>query len=155
MSDDSEKPKSKSATAIAVMVIAIGAIMGGSIGGDIGREARRMTSRLFTPSSEILTQIVKDMKSNMRLPSQVDEITTLTDVQADVEQMAIVYYMNIAAAAGNDENQIRAALKENVMKMCAPKNSEAAFKEGIHFKWNYHFVDDNKNITVTVKKEDC
>lgn len=137
------------------MVIAIGAMMGGSIGGDIGREARHMMSRLITPSSEILIQIVKDMKSTMHLPSQVDEVTTLTDVQADVDQMAIVYYMNIAAAVGEDENQLRVALKDNVMKMCAPKNSEGAFKEGIHFKWNYHFVNDNKNITVTVKKEDC
>lgn len=137
------------------MVIAIGAIMGGSIGGEIGRDARRFTSRLFTPSSEILTQIVANMKSNMPIPSKVDEITTLTDVEADLNEMAIVYYMDIAAAVESDESQIRTALKDNVMKMCAPKNSDAAFKEGIHFKWNYHFVNDNKNITVTIRKEDC
>ncbi len=102
-----------------------------------------------------LVKLVADFKAETPLPKQVDKLTTLNDLRADVVNRAIVYDMLVEGTHIKDEDSLRKSLKNNVKKMCDPEKSAPVFAAGLHYEWVYYFKEDEKAIAVMLKPEDC
>lgn len=102
--------------------------------------------------TQLITEIVKETKTEMSLPNKIDEVTVLADITA--EPSAIRYYYVLS---GVDLNQLsNSYLKDSfVSKICENASTKNLLDEGINMEYSYTVKDSSQKYFVSFSKDDC
>ena len=104
-------------------------------------------------NEELIQQTVKEFKEEIELPSQIDELTMLTDIIA--QENAIRYQYTISSQADTSvlsNDVIKSSLVENI---CKNNNLVNLLKKGIDLEYSYKVEDSEQTYFVTFKYADC
>ena len=104
-------------------------------------------------NEELIQQTVKDFKEEVELPSQIDELTMLTDIIA--QENAIRYQYTISSQADTSvlsNDVIKDSLVENI---CKNSNMVNLLKKGIDLEYSYKVENSEQTYFVTFKYADC
>ena len=104
-------------------------------------------------NEELIQQTVKEFKEEIELPSQIDELTMLTDIIA--QENAIRYQYTISSQADTSvlsNDVIKDSLVENI---CKNSNMVNLLKKGIDLEYSYKVEDSEQTYFVTFKYADC
>jgi hypothetical protein len=104
-------------------------------------------------NEELIQQTVKEFKEEVELPSQIDELTMLTDVTA--QENAIRYQYTISSQADTSvlsNDVIKDSLVEDI---CKNNNLVNLLKKGIDLEYSYKVEDSEQTYFVTFEYADC
>ena len=104
-------------------------------------------------NEELIQQTVKEFKEEIELPSQIDELTMLTDIIA--QENAIRYQYTISSQADTSvlsNDVIKDSLVENI---CKNNNLVNLLKKGIDLEYSYKVEDSEQTYFVTFEYADC
>ena len=104
-------------------------------------------------NEELILQTVKDFKEEVELPSQIDELTILTDVTA--QENAIRYQYTVSSQTDTSvlsNDVIKDSLVENI---CKNNDFVDLLKKGIDLEYSYKVENSEQTYFVTFKYADC
>ena len=104
-------------------------------------------------NEELIQQTVKEFKEEIELPSQIDELTMLTDIIA--QENAIRYQYTISSQADTSvlsNDVIKDSLVENI---CKNNDIVNLLRKGIDLEYSYKVEDSEQTYFVTFKYADC
>jgi len=104
-------------------------------------------------NEELILQTVKDFKEEVELPSQIDELTILTDVTA--QENAIRYQYTVSSQTDTSvlsNDIIKDSLVENI---CKNNDFVDLLKKGIDLEYSYKVENSEQTYFVTFKYADC
>lgn len=104
-------------------------------------------------NEELIQQTVKEFKEEIELPSQIDELTMLTDIIA--QENAIRYQYTISSQADTSvlsNDVIKSSLVENI---CKNNNLVNLLKKGIDLEYSYKVENSEQTYFVTFEYADC
>jgi flagellar basal body-associated protein FliL len=104
-------------------------------------------------NEELIQQTVKDFKEKVELPSQIDELTMLTDVTA--KENAILYQYTVSSQTDTSvlsNDVIKDSLVENI---CKNNDIVDLLKKGIDLEYSYKVENSEQTYFVTFKYADC
>ncbi|HOT85705.1 MAG TPA: hypothetical protein PLC78_08075 [Methanofastidiosum sp.] len=104
-------------------------------------------------NEELIQQTVKEFKEEVELPSQIDELTILTDIIA--QENAIRYQYTISSQADTSvlsNDVIKDSLVENI---CKNNDLVNLLRKGIDLEYSYKVEDSEQTYFVTFKYADC
>jgi len=104
-------------------------------------------------NEELIQQTVKEFKEEVELPSQIDELTMLTDVTA--QENAIRYQYTISSQADTSvlsNDVIKDSLVEDI---CKNNNLVNLLKKGIDLEYSYKVENSEQTYFVTFEYADC
>ncbi len=104
-------------------------------------------------NEELILQTVKDFKEEVELPSQIDELTILTDVTA--QENAIRYQYTVSSQTDTSvlsNDIIKDSLVENI---CKNNDFVDLLKKGIDLEYSYKVENSEQTYSVTFKYADC
>lgn len=118
-----------------------------------------VTIAIFVVSStrktneELIQQTVKEFKEEVKLPSQIDELTMLTDVTA--QENAIRYQYTVSSQIDTSvlsNDVIKNSLVENI---CKNNDIVDLLRKGIDLEYSYKVENSERTYFVTFKYADC
>ncbi len=104
-------------------------------------------------NEELIQQTVKDFKEEVELPSQIDELTILTDITA--QENAIRYQYSVSSEIDTSvlsNDVIKGSLVENI---CKNDYVVDFLKKGIDLEYSYKVENSEQTYFVTFKYGDC
>ena len=104
-------------------------------------------------NEELIQQTVKEFKEEIELPSQIDELTILTDVTA--QENAIRYQYTVSSQTDTSvlsNDIIKDSLVENI---CKNNDFVDLLKKGIDLEYSYKVENSEQTYFVTFKYADC
>ena len=104
-------------------------------------------------NEELILQTVKDFKEEVELPSQIDELTILTDVTA--QENAIRYQYTVSSQTDTSvlsNDVIKDSLVENI---CKNNDIVDLLRKGIDLEYSYKVENSEQTYFVTFKYADC
>ena len=104
-------------------------------------------------NEELIQQTVKEFKEEVELPSQIDELTILTDVTA--QENAIRYQYTVSSQTDTSvlsNDIIKDSLVENI---CKNNDFVDLLKKGIDLEYSYKVENSEQTYFVTFKYADC
>jgi len=104
-------------------------------------------------NEELIQQTVKDFKEEVELPSQIDELTILTDITA--QENAIRYQYSVSSEIDTSvlsNDVIKGSLVENI---CKNDYVVDFLKKGIDLEYSYKVENSEQTYFVTFKYADC
>ena len=104
-------------------------------------------------NEELIQQTVKDFKEEVELPSQIDELTILTDITA--QENAIRYQYSVSSEIDTSvlsNDVIKGSLVENI---CKNDYVVDFLKKGIDLEYSYKVENSEQTYFVTFKYVDC
>ena len=104
-------------------------------------------------NEELIQQTVKEFKEEIELPSQIDELTMLTDIIA--QENAIRYQYTISSQADTSvlsNDVIKDSLVEDI---CKNNNLVNLLKKGIDLEYSYKVENSEQTYFVTFEYADC
>lgn len=106
------------------------------------------------PSNDIsvITEIVKQVKSNQILPQKIDEITTWTDVTAESSAIRYHYILSNVDTSELSSDYFKTYLSPS---LCQNEETRKILDGGINMEYSYLTEDMIKNYFVLVTKDDC
>ena len=107
----------------------------------------------YTPQekSDLIVETVREIKTEMTLPSQMDEVTILTDITA--EPSAIRYHYVLSNI---DTSQLSNSYLKNylISNICGTSDTKNLLDSGIDMEYSY-VVDSGERYFVSFTKTDC
>lgn len=104
-------------------------------------------------NNQIIQEAVKDLKNSVKLPAQVDEITTLTDITPQDNAVRYHYTLSTKEDISDITNEsIKESLKENI---CKDTQILDLLKKGINLEYLYKVENSNQEHFVTLTYSDC
>ena len=104
-------------------------------------------------NEELIQQTVKEFKEEVELPSQIDELTILTDVTA--QENAIRYQYTVSSQTDTSvlsNDVIKDSLVENI---CKNNDIVDLLRKGIDLEYSYKVENSEQTYFVTFKYVDC
>ncbi len=104
-------------------------------------------------NEELIQQTVKEFKEEVELPSQIDELTMLTDVTA--QENAIRYQYTVSSQTDTSvlsNDVIKDSLVENI---CKNNDIVDLLRKGIDLEYSYKVENSEQTYFVTFKYVDC
>jgi len=104
-------------------------------------------------NEELIQQTVKEFKEEVELPSQIDELTILTDVTA--QENAIRYQYTVSSQTDTSvlsNDVIKDSLVENI---CKNNDIVDLLRKGIDLEYSYKVENSEQTYFVTFKYADC
>lgn len=119
---------------------------------------RYLTQEAISPSNssvsraDLINQAVSEVKSQMTIPSKIDEITTLTNVTA--EPGAIRYHYTLTGA---DTSNLSNSYLKNYLgqSICSNSDTKNLLNQDINMEYSYIISETGQNYFVTFNKADC
>jgi len=119
---------------------------------------RYLTQEAISPSNnsisraDLINQAVSEVKSQMTIPSKIDEITTLTNVTA--ESGAIRYHYTLTGA---DTSNLSNSYLKNYLgqSICSNSDTKNLLNQDINMEYSYIISETGQNYFVTFNKADC
>lgn len=106
----------------------------------------------FSSKKDIVIETVKYVKSNMTIPSKIDEITTIIDVTA--EQEAIRYHYILSDV--DTDNLSNSSFKEYLDDtLCRNQDTRKVLDAGINMEYSYKVENVSNSYFVIITKSDC
>lgn len=97
-------------------------------------------------------EIVRQVKSELTLPQQLDEVTTLVDIKP--QPNAIRYYYIISDVSASHLSN--ASLKTNILKsVCNISETRNLLMNNINLEYFYSLSGSTQTYFVTITKDDC
>lgn len=104
-------------------------------------------------NNQIIQESVKDLKNSVKLPAQVDEITTLMDITPQDNAVRYHYTLSTKEDISDITNEsIKESLKENI---CKDTQILDLLKKGIYLEYSYKVENSNQEYFVVFKYTDC
>ena len=104
-------------------------------------------------NEELIQQTVKEFKEEVELPSQIDELTMLTDVTA--QENAIRYQYTVSSQTDTSvlsNDVIKDSLVENI---CKNNDIVDLLRKGIDLEYSYKVENSEQTYFVTFEYADC
>ena len=104
-------------------------------------------------NEELIQQTVKEFKEEVELPSQIDELTMLTDVTA--QENAIRYQYTVSSQTDTSvlsNDVIKDSLVENI---CKNNDIVDLLRKGVDLEYSYKVENSEQTYFVTFKYADC
>ncbi|MFA5755266.1 MAG: zinc-ribbon domain-containing protein [Candidatus Paceibacterota bacterium] len=101
---------------------------------------------------ELVRKTVKEVKDSMVLPNQIDDVTRLVDITAELSAIRYHYILT-----GIDESNLSNDYLKNYLTsgVCENKDTKNLLNRGINMEYSYLVEDTTSNYFVSITKEDC
>ena len=105
------------------------------------------------PSSSELVSIVEEVKNKIKIPSKVDDVTTLIDITTGSNTIRYHYVIS----SGVDTNNLSNSYMKNylVSSVCKNLDTKNFLNRGINMEYSYTIEDKQENFFATLTKADC
>lgn len=108
------------------------------------------TQNVFT--QEEIQELVREIKSEMNLPSSVDEFTTLDDITAEPNAIRYKYTLFNMDTSQLTNNSLRSHL---INEVCNNADTFRLLSFGIAMEYSYKVKETNKTYLVSIIRPDC
>lgn len=100
--------------------------------------------------SNLIIETVREIKMEMKLPNQIDDLTTLTDITAQSSAIRYHYFLS-----NIDTSQLSiSALKNYLISDICTSDTKNLLDSGINIEYSY-IVDSGERYFVSFTKTDC
>ena len=119
---------------------------------------RYLTQEAISPSSnnisraDLINQAVSEVKSQMTIPSKIDEITTLTNVTAETGAIRYHYTLTGADTSNLSNSYLKNYLGQSI---CSNSDTKNLLNQDINMEYAYIISETGQNYLVTFNKADC
>ena len=108
---------------------------------------------LTTPSkSDEVKKGVEQVKGEIKLQTQVDQITTLNDIKADGDKIRNEYIVKNVKPSDVDINVAKESTKKTA---CSNVEIMKVLKKDIDLTYNYSFEGTDQTLQFEIKQSDC
>ena len=100
--------------------------------------------------ADLINEIVREIKAEMVLPSQLDEVTKLVDISAQPDAIRYHYVLSV------DTSSLSNAYLKNflISDICGNADTKNLLDYGINMEYSYT-VDTGERYFITFTKADC
>jgi hypothetical protein len=141
---------------ILITIVGIGvillAIYGTSLPEDNSFSISSDSNSQVTNNTELIQEAVKEAKSDLTLPYQVDEITTLVDMTAEPNSIRYHYVLSGADTENLTNSQLKTHLRSGI---CGNEDTRSLLQQGINMEYSYSVNDRTNAYFVVFDKSDC
>ncbi len=118
---------------------------------DLSSSDLEVDSYTTQEKSNLIIETVREIKTEMSLPSQIDELTTLTDITA--QPSAIRYHYVLSNI---DTSQLSNSYLKNylISDLCGNSDTKNLLDSGIDMEYSY-IVDSGERYFMSFTKTDC
>jgi hypothetical protein len=115
-------------------------------------ETKSPTNNSGTSKIELINQVVREVKTQISLPYQLDQVTKMVDVTA--EPNAIRYHYILS---GIDTSKITNDLLRNslIQNICSNKDTKGFLNQDINMEYSYSVENSTQKYFVSLTKTDC
>lgn len=130
----------------------IGAYMGATGQHSVVNKLINNENQNGTSKIELINQAVREVKTQISLPYQLDQVTKMVDVTA--EPNAIRYHYILS---GIDTSKITNNLLKNslIQNLCSNKDTKGLLNQDINMEYSYSVENSTQKYFVSFTKTDC
>lgn len=117
-----------------------------------------LTQETFSPSTsntskvDLINQAVSEVKSQMTIPSKLDEVTTLTNVTAEPGAIRYHYTLTGADTSNLSNSYLKNYLSQSI---CTNSDTKNLLNEDINMEYSYIVSETGQNYFIIFNKADC
>lgn len=138
-------------TVIGVGVILL-AIYGYSLPDENSYSSSSYSNSQATSNTELIQDAVREAKSDLSLPYQVDEITTLVDMTAQPNAIRYHYVLSGTNVDGFTNSQLKTQLLSGI---CGNQDTRSLLQQGINMEYSYSVNGRANTYFVVFSNSDC
>lgn len=136
----------------AVVFILVAIIVASIVKVGVSQLSGHLSSSDNSSKSQLIIDAVNELKTDMTLPQQLDEITTLVDVTAEANAIRYHYILSDVDTTAFTTSDLKTNLITNV---CSNKQTKETINLGINMEYSYVVDATNQRYFVTISKTDC
>lgn len=134
-----------------VWLVIIALILGLQVWSIGGFQAKNISSSPPT-LADLASQGAQGAKSSTALPSEIDSVTTLTDITSESNIITYHYMLHDADTSSLTDDVLRSSIQPNV---CSNTSTKNLLDNGVDMQYLYSIKENGQQYSFTVTKGNC
>lgn len=102
--------------------------------------------------SQLIEQVIQEVKTQYTLPAQIDQATTWVDITAEPNALRYHYTISGINTSGISNNYLKTNL---ISEICENKDTRNILNQDINLEYSYSVENSSDTFFVTITKADC